>query len=101
MKRTNDAMINIAMFDINLVHVFQTHCRVQKFLALNIYCAHEQAVLNETSSIVIVRDGTHFLWLLLSAIELTHAVLKDVIVLQIGTDTLLLLGKVNDTTLPV
>ena len=36
MKRTNDAMINIAMFDINLVHVFQTYCRVQRFLALNI-----------------------------------------------------------------
>ena len=51
--------------------------------------------------VFIVRDGTHFLWLLLFAIELTHAVLLDVIVLQIGTDTLLLLGKVNDTTLPV
>ena len=36
MKRTNDAIINIEMFDIYLVHVFQTHCRVQKFLALNI-----------------------------------------------------------------
>ena len=36
MKGTNDAMINIAMFDINLVHVFQTYCRVQRFLALNI-----------------------------------------------------------------
>ena len=40
MKRTNNAMINIAMFEINLVHVFQTHCRVKKFLALNIlWCA--------------------------------------------------------------
>ena len=40
MKRTNDAMINIEMFDINLVLVFQTHCRVKEFLALNIlWCA--------------------------------------------------------------
>ena len=35
-KHANDAMINIEMFAIYLVHVFQTHCRVQKFLALNI-----------------------------------------------------------------
>ena len=40
MKRTNDATINIEMFDINLVLVFQTHCRVKAFLALNIlWCA--------------------------------------------------------------
>ena len=35
-KRANDAMINIEMFAIYLVHVFQTQCRVHKFLALNI-----------------------------------------------------------------
>ena len=40
MKRRNDAMINVAMFDINLVLVFQTHCRVKTFLAPNIlWCA--------------------------------------------------------------
>ena len=45
MKRTDDAMINIEMFDINLVLVFQTHCRVQKFLALNIlWCARTGCV---------------------------------------------------------
>ena len=45
MKRTNDAMINIAMFDINLVHVFQTYCRVQRFLALIILlCAWTSCV---------------------------------------------------------
>ena len=45
MKCTNDAMIIIAMVDINLVHVFQTHCKVQKFLALNILrCAWTSCV---------------------------------------------------------
>ena len=45
MKGTNDAMINIAMFDINLVHVCQTYCRVQRFLAFNILlCAWTSCV---------------------------------------------------------
>ena len=46
-------------------------------------------------------DGTHFLWLLLFAMELKHAVPEDVIFLQMGEVTVLLLGKVKETTLPV
>ena len=52
-------------------------------------------------SSVMKLDGTHFLWLLLFAMELKHAVPEDVIFLQIGEVTVLLLGKVKETTLPV
>lgn len=58
------------------------------------YGAHEQAVLYLFPSSVMTLDGTHFLWLLLFAIELKHAVEEDVILLQIGAVTVLPLGKV-------